>query len=140
MVSMSPRPGAVTFSAIMMFLGALSYAVGVVINIVMLMRPQEQQLLFGATVTDWYWIINGALDAVLVVGFIWVGRMALRGDYGAGMTITMLAVLNIVFSMFRLGHIYGWITLAISLAVLAANMSTSAQDWYRAHLPADRSV
>ena len=56
------------------------------------------------------------------------------------MTITMLAVLNIVFSRFRLGHIYGWITLAISLAVLAANMSTSAQDWYRAHLPADRSV
>jgi hypothetical protein len=59
----------------------------------------------------------------------------LRGDYGAGMTITLLAVLNIVFSMFRLGHIYGWVTLAISIAVLAANMSASAQDWYRAHLP-----
>ena len=133
--SAGARPGSVTFSAVMMFLGALAYAAGVVINIVMLMRPEQQQLLFGATVTDWYWIINGSLDAILVIGFIWVGRMALRGDYGAGMTITLLAALNIMFSMFRLGHVYGWVTLAISIAVLAANMSSSAQDWYRAHLP-----
>ena len=132
---MTQRPTSVTFAAIMMFIGSVGYAIGVVINLVMLFNPGEQQLLFGSSVTDWYWIINGGLDAVLVVGFIWVGRMALRGDYGAGMTITLLAVLNIVFSMFRLGHIYGWVTLAISIAVLAANMSASAQDWYRAHLP-----
>ena len=130
------RPASVTFAAIMMYVGSFMYAVGVVINIIMLMRPAEQQLLFGATVTDWYWIINGGLDFVLVIGFAWVAMMALRGDYGAGMTITLLAVLNIVFSMFRLGHIYGWVTLAISVAVLVANMSSSAQEWYRSHLPA----
>ncbi len=129
------RPATVTFAAIMMYLGSVAYAVGVVINIYMLMHPDEQQLLFGSAVTDWYWIINGGLDFVLVIGFAWVARMALRGDYGAGMTITLLAVLNIVFSMFRLGHVYGWVTLAISIAVLAANMSSTAQDWYRAHLP-----
>lgn len=130
------RPASVTFAAIMMYVGSFMYAVGVVINIIMLMRPAEQQLLFGSTVTDWYWIINGGLDFVLVIGFAWVAMMALRGDYGAGMTITLLAVLNIVFSMFRLGHIYGWVTLAISVAVLVANMSSSAQEWYRSHLPA----
>lgn len=129
------RPTTVVFVTAMMYVGSFVYAVGVVINLIMFFRPDEVQLLFGSPVNDWYWIINGSLDFILVIGFAWVARMAYRGDYGAGMTISLLAVLNIVFSMFRLGHIYGWITLAISIAVLAANLSSSAQDWYRAHLP-----
>lgn len=134
-IQLGQRPGTVTFAAAMMFLGALGYLAGVVINLVMLFEPEQQQLLFGSTVTDWYWIINGALDAILVIGFVWVGRMALRGDYGAGMTITLLAVLTMVFSMFRLGHIYGWITLTAAVLVLFANLAASSQAWYRAHLP-----
>jgi ABC-type Na+ efflux pump permease subunit len=130
------RPTTVVFATAMMYVGSFMYAVGVVINLIMFFRPDEVQLLFGSPVNDWYWIVNGGLDFILVIGFAWVARMAYRGDYGAGMTISLLAVLNIVFSMFRLGHIYGWITLAISIAVLAANLSSSAQEWYRAHLPA----
>ena len=72
---MTQRPASVTFAAIMMFIGSVGYAAGVVINLVMLFNPGEQQLLFGSTVTDWYWIINGGLDAVLVVGFIWMARV-----------------------------------------------------------------
>ena len=130
------RPSSVVFASVMMYVGSFMYAVGVVINLTLFFRPEQVQLLFGSSVNDWYWIVNASLDFILVIGFAWVARMAYRGDYGAGMTITLLAVLNIVFSMFRLGQIYGWITLAISLAVLAANLSSSAQAWYRAHLPA----
>ncbi len=133
--TMMSRPASVTFASAMMFIGALGYAIGVVINLTLLMRPDEAQLLYGAPVSDWFWIINGTLDAILVVGFIWVGRMALRGDYGAGMTITLLAVLNIFFALFKLGHLYGWLILAVSVAVLAANLTASAQAWYRRGLP-----
>lgn len=133
--TMMSRPATATFAAVMMFIGALGYAAGVAINLTLLLRPNDVQLLYGASVSDWFWIINGTLDAILVVGFIWVGRMALRGDYGAGMTITLLAVLNIFFSLFKLGHLYGWVVLAVSVAVLAANMTASAQAWYRRGLP-----
>jgi ABC-type Na+ efflux pump permease subunit len=136
MTTEAQRPKSVVFASAMMYFGAFMYAVGVVINLTMLFRPEQVQLLFGSPVNDWYWVVNASLDFILVIGFAWVARMAYRGDYGAGMTISLLAVLNIVFSMFRLGHVYGWITLAISIAVLAANLSSSAQDWYRAHLPA----
>ncbi len=39
--TMMSRPGTVTFAAIMMFVGALGYAIGVIINLTLLMRPDE---------------------------------------------------------------------------------------------------
>jgi hypothetical protein len=129
------RPGTVTFAAVMMVVAAVGYAVGFVFNFFLLMRPDQVQTWYGQPISDWYWVINAALDGILVIGFLWVASMAVRGDYGAGMTITLLAILNIVFSLFKLGHIYGWIVLVASIAVLVANQSGSAQAWYRRSLP-----
>ena len=129
------RPGTVTFSAWMMFLGALGYLIGFAVNIFLIIQPDEQQLFYGHAASDWYWVIMALLDATLVVGFIWVGRMALAGDYGAGMTITLLALINLVFSFFNIFQGYGWFTLFVSIAVLIANNTRSAQGWYQSHLP-----
>ncbi|MDP4676258.1 MAG: hypothetical protein ACYYNF_10355 [Actinomycetes bacterium] len=128
------RPGSVKFVTVMMYLAAASYAVGIYINLLLLMRSDQGQLFFDSPVSDWYWIIGALLDFILVVAFIWIARMAWRGDYSAGVLITLLASVNIVFSLFRLGQGYGWITLALSIAVLAANMSNSTQQWYRQSL------
>ena len=127
------RPGAVTFAAIMMFLASVGYAVGAVVCIWLLVNPQDQTF-YGREVSDWFWVFQGVLDVALFIGFIWIGRMALRGDYSAGLTITMLAVLNIFFSLFSLLHIYGAVELALSVAVLIANLTPAAQGWYRRNL------
>ena len=132
--SSTGRPGAVTFAAIMMFLASIGYAVGAVVCIWLLLNPQDQTF-YGREVSDWFWVFQGILDVALFIGFIWIGRMALRGDYSAGMTITMLAVLNIFFSLFSLLHIYGAVELALSVAVLIANLTPAAQGWYRRNLP-----
>jgi hypothetical protein len=128
------RPRAVTFAAIMMLVAAVGYAVGVVVCIWLLANPQDQSF-YGREVSDWFWVFQGALNLALVFGFVWVARLALRGDYGAGMTITMLAALNIFFSLFSLPHIYGAVELALSVAVLVANLTPRARAWYVRNIP-----
>jgi hypothetical protein len=125
------RPGSVTFVSFMMFVGGVAYLFGAALNVYLWFQPGEVQLFYGAEVSDWYWVINGLLSLFLGVAFIWVGRLALAGDYSAGLTITMLAIINIVFSLFNLFSGYGWVTLLVSILVLALNQSRSAQDWYR---------
>lgn len=134
-VDTTRRPTSVRFVVVMMYVAALSYVAGIVTNITLLMRPDAAQLLFDRPVSDWFWIMSSILDFVLVVAFVWIARMAWRGDYSAGMMITLLASLNIAFSLVKLGQIYGWLVLGLSLAVLVSNISASAQDWYRRSLP-----
>lgn len=133
---MTKRPGAVTFVGIMMFIGAFGYLLGTIVDIYLWLQPEEAQTWYGARISDWYWIMNGLLNAILVVGFIWIGRLALRGDYAAGMTVNLLAIINLIFSFFNLFHGYGVITLLISVVVLVANNSKAAQDFYKRSLPA----
>lgn len=128
-------PGTIVGTAVFMAIGALGYLAGAVFSIWLLMQPAEAQLLYGAAVGDWYWVLNAALDGILVIAFLWLARYAIRGDYGAGMTITLLAILNLFFALFRLGHGYGWVAIAVSIVVLLLNNSPSAQAWYRSHLP-----
>ena len=128
------RPRVVTFAAIMMFVAAVGYAVGVVVCIWLLANRQDQSF-YGREVSDWFWVFQGALNLALVFGFVWIARLALRGDYGAGMTITMLAALNIFFSLFSLLHVYGAVELILSVAVLIANLSPRARAWYVRNLP-----
>lgn len=131
---MEKRPGTVTFVGIMMFVGAAAYLVGAVIDLFLWLRPDQVQTWFGQPISDWYWVINGTLNVLLFVGFLWIGRLALAGDYGASITVTMLAVLNLIFSFFNILHGYGWVTLAVSVAVLVANNTSSAQAYYRRNL------
>jgi hypothetical protein len=129
-----PRPRAVTFASLMMFLAAVGYLVGVVLCVWLLANPQDQSF-YGREVSDWFWVFQAALNLALAFGFVWVARLALRGDYGAGMTITMLAALNIFFSLFSLPHIYGAVELVLSVAVLVANLTPQARAWYVRNLP-----
>ena len=128
------RPLAVTFAAVVMLVAAVGYAVGVGVCIWLLVNPQDQSF-YGREVSDWFWVFQGALNLALVFGFVWIARLALRGDYGAGMTITMLAALNIFFSLFSLLHIYGAVELVLSVAVLIANLTPRARAWYVRNLP-----
>ena len=129
---MDKRPPAITVVFVLMMVAAAGYLVGTGLNLFFLFQPEEQQQWFSRPVSDWYFVINAVLDAVLFIGFVWIGRLALRGDYGAGMTVTMLAVINLVFSTFSLIYGYGWVTMLASLAVLVVNTSKPAQAWYRA--------
>jgi hypothetical protein len=133
---MNSRPGAVTFVGIMMFIGAGAYLAGAIVNLFLWLRPDQVQTWYGQPISDWYWVINGGLNLVLVVGFAWIGRMALAGDYAAGVTVNMLAVINLVFAFFSLLHGYGWVALAVSIIVLIANNTAAAQAYYRRNLPA----
>ena len=129
---MEKRPPAITVVFVLMMVAAAGYLVGTGLNLWFLFQPEEQQQWFSRPMSDWYFAINAVLDAVLFIGFVWIGRLALRGDYGAGMTVTMLAVINLVFSAFSLVYGYGWVTMLASLAVLVVNTSKPAQAWYRA--------
>lgn len=116
----------------MMFLASLGYVVLLVIHAYLIFQPGEAQLMFSFAAPDWYWILMVCMDAVLVFGFAWIGVLAMRGDPGAGMTINLLALINLVFSLFNILHGVGWATLLISVLVLIVNNSPSAKAWYRA--------
>lgn len=132
MMSSMPRPASVSFAAAMMFLGALGYVVALGIHLYLVFQPGESQLFYSQPAPDIYWILMACLDFVLAVGFVWIGRLALRGDGGAGMTINLLAIINLVFSLFSILQGVGWATLVISVLVLIANNTSSARAWYQA--------
>lgn len=119
-----------------MFVGAAAYLAGAVLDLILWLRPDQVQTWFGQPISDWYWVINGAFNILLVIGFTWIGRQALAGDYAASVTVTMLAVLTLVFSFFNILHGYGWVTMAVAIVVLIANNTASAQAYYRRSLPA----
>lgn len=129
------RPGSVTVVGILMIIAGIAYLVGAAINVWLWVQPGEAQLFFGGGISDWYWVVNGVLSLFLGLAFIWVARLAMAGDYGASVTITMLAIINIVFSLFNIFHGYGWVTLAVSIVVLGLNQGRAAQDYYRQGLP-----
>jgi hypothetical protein len=129
------RPGSVTVVGILMMIGGVLYLIGAAIAVWLWLQPGEVQLFFGNSVSDWYWLLNGALSLFLGFAFIWVGRAAMAGDYGAGLTITMLALINLVFSFFNIFHGYGWGTLLVSVVVLILNQGQAAQQWYRRGAP-----
>ena len=131
LVDPGPRPASVSFAAAMMFLASLGYAVLLVIHVYLIFQPGEAQLFFSTTAPDFYWILMACLDAVLIFGFAWIGLLAMRGDPGAGMTINLLALINLVFSLFNILHGVGWATLLISVLVLIINNTASAKAWYR---------
>ena len=135
MIDSGRRPASVSFAAAMMFLGSLGYLVGLGIHIYLFFQPGESQLFYSVAAPDIYWILMACLDVLLVIGFAWIGVLALRGDPGAGMTINLLALINLVFSLFNVLQGFGWATLVISVLVLIVNNTASARAWYRAGTP-----
>jgi hypothetical protein len=125
------RPSSVTVVAVLMIIGGVAYLLGGALSLFLWFQPGEVQLFFGSAVSDWYWIVNAALSVFLGLAFIWVARLAMAGDYGAGLTITMLAIINLIFSVFNIFQGYGWVTLFVAIVVLILNQGAAAQQWYR---------
>ena len=128
---MSARPASVVAVTVLMTLAAIGYAVAAVGSLVLMLRPAEVQEFFGEPISDAYWALSALLFAVLAALLIAVARAAYVGDAGAGLAISLLALLGVAFSLFAITDGYGWGTLALSLAVLIANQMSSAQQWYR---------
>lgn len=130
---MPARPASVIAVTVLMALAAIGYAAAAVGSVVLLLRPAEVQVFFGSAIGDGFWGLSALLFAILAALLVIVARAAYLGDPGAGLAISLLALLGVAFSLFAITNGYGWGTLALSLAVLVANQMSSAQQWYRAH-------
>lgn len=130
MAPTDPRPPAVTL------LGALAYLIAVVellsatASVILLLRPGQVQVLFGAQVSDWYWIVTAALSAVLFLAYIWLGRGILSGADYAWPVVNLLATINLVFGLFYLFQGTGWANVALSGLVLVLNNTRGVREWY----------
>ncbi|MGI9196149.1 MAG: hypothetical protein ACR2KE_01660 [Candidatus Nanopelagicales bacterium] len=128
---MPSRPASVTVVAVLLGLVALGYLIAAITSIVLWVRPDGVQRFFDRPISDGYWALSALLFLVLAILLAFVARSALAGDSGAGLAISLLALLGVAFSLFAITEGYGWGTLVLSLAVLAANQTSSAQQWYR---------
>ncbi len=72
--------------------------------------------------------INGLISAVFGLMLIWLLRITLAGSATAGMLITFLAVLNLVFALFRLP--YGWGVILLSIIALILVNRPAAKAWF----------
>jgi hypothetical protein len=76
----------------------------------------------------WWLIINGLLAIVLGLIYLWLGRMTFAGSRTAQVLIQVLAVINIVFALFRLP--YGWIAIIINALILLFVSGGKAKEWF----------
>lgn len=129
-VDKSNRPGMVTFLAVLIFIAAFAQVVAAVALIVLAFRPAEVQQLFGASVSDWYWILTAVLDVILALIYIWMGRGLLSGDAQAWMLLNLIAIINIIFSVFQFSTGIGWLTLLVNVVILALNNTTKVRLWF----------
>lgn len=128
---MPSRPASVTVVAALLCLVALGYLIAAITSFVLWVRPDAVQRFFDRPISDGYWALSALLFLVLAILLGFVARSALAGDSGAGLAISLLALLGVAFSLFAITEGYGWGTLVLSLAVLVANQTSSAQQWYR---------
>ena len=125
------RPGGVTFIIVLIWLAAI---VNAAIGVWLMLAPFGQ----NPTITDHlggefelpgFWLfVNGALSLLLAFMYVWLANAAGRGLAGAQVIIQALAVINIVFALFRLP--YGWVALVLNVLVLALASSGGAKAWF----------
>ena len=125
------RPGGVTFVILLIWIAAVFNAL---IGIWMMLAPFGQ----NPTITDvqgntvelpGFWLfMNGALSLLLAFMYVWLARMAAIGAASAQVIIQALAVINIVFGLFRLP--YGWLGLVLNILILIIASGASAKAWF----------
>ena len=125
------RPGGVTFVIALIWISALLNAA---LGIWMMLAPFGQ----NPTITDvqgntvelpGFWLfMNGALSLLLAFMYVWLARMASIGAASAQVIIQALAVINIVFGLFRLP--YGWLGLVLNILILVIASGASAKAWF----------
>lgn len=125
------RPGGVTFVIVLIWIAALFNAL---IGVWMMLAPFGQ----NPTITDiqgntvelpGFWLfMNGALSLLLAFMYVWLARMASIGAASAQVIIQALAVINIIFGLFRLP--YGWLGLVLNILILVIASGASAKAWF----------
>ncbi len=125
------RPGGVTFVIVLIWVSAVFNAI---IGVWMMLAPFGQ----NPTITDiqgntfelpGFWLfINGALSLLLAFMYVWLARMASIGAASAQVIIQALAVINIIFGLFRLP--YGWLGLVLNILILIIASGASAKAWF----------
>jgi hypothetical protein len=125
------RPGGVTFVIALIWIAAVFNAI---IGIWLMLAPFGQ----NPTITDiqgnqqelpGFWLfMNGALSLLLGFMYVWLARMASIGAASAQVIIQALAVINIIFGLFRLP--YGWLGLVLNVLILIIASGASAKAWF----------
>lgn len=125
------RPGGVTFVIVLIWIAAFFNAV---IGVWMMLAPFGQ----NPTITDiqgnqqelpGFWLfMNGALSLLLGFMYVWLARMASIGAASAQVIIQALAVINIIFGLFRLP--YGWLGLVLNVLILIIASGAKAKAWF----------
>jgi len=125
------RPGGVTFVIVLIWIAAVFNAI---IGVWMILAPFGQNPtvtdIQGNTVTlPGFWLfMNGALSLLLGIMYVWLARMASIGAGSAQVIIQALAVINIVFGLFRLP--YGWLGLVLNVLILIIVSTSKAKAWF----------
>jgi len=125
------RPGGVTFVIVLIWIAAVFNAI---IGIWLMLAPFGQ----NPTITDiqgnqqelpGFWLfMNGALSLLLGFMYVWLARMASIGAASAQVIIQALAVINIIFGLFRLP--YGWLGLVLNILILIIASGAKAKAWF----------
>ncbi len=125
------RPGGVTFVIVLIWAAAVFNAI---VGVWMMLAPFGQ----NPTITDiqgnqqelpGFWLfMNGALSLLLAFMYVWLARMASIGAASAQVIIQALAVINIIFGLFRLP--YGWLGLVLNILILIIASGASAKAWF----------
>jgi hypothetical protein len=125
------RPGGVTFVMVLIWIAAVfNAAVGIWLMLAPFgQNPTVSDHLGNAVELPGFWLfVNGALSLLLAFMYVWLARAAGRGLAGAQVIIQALAVINIIFAFFRLP--YGWLALALNVAILVIVSGASAKAWF----------
>lgn len=84
----------------------------------------------AVTVSGFYLWFNGGLLILLGLIYFWLSKLAWVGSNTAQVIISVLAVLNIIFGFFNLGH-GGWIQIILGLIVVLIVNTKHAQVWFK---------
>jgi len=84
----------------------------------------------AVTVSGFFLWFNGGMLILLGLIYFWLSKLAWVGSNTAQVIISVLAVLNIIFGFFNLGH-GGWIQIILGLIVVLIVNTKHAQAWFR---------
>ena len=84
----------------------------------------------SVTVSGFFLWFNGGMLILLGLIYFWLSKLAWVGGNTAQVIISVLAVLNIIFGFFNLGH-GGWIQIILGLIVVLIVNTKHAQAWFR---------
>ena len=129
------RPASVLIVAVLVIIGAIIQLLSTAFALVLALRPGEAQRFLGHAVSDWYWIGSAVLSLLLALILIWIARGLIQGDPQAWLLVNVLALINLVFSVFQIPYGTGWASLLINALLLILNNTTSARIWFKTDIP-----